>query len=442
MKIGNSSARAALVLCLAASSPAAGLDSGLPAYLETESAWTLETLDSLYTGSRVRGGAPAASGAPDKQAARGFKGAEPEQGKDASVPPIPGIAASDLGRPVSREFLAGILEDAEADRPELEKIVGEIQDRNAVDGKTGRGFHHSGIVSGQAEFRPVEGDPILTAALKDGAFASGRTGSFRFSHGQPKGDEGGQPRDQRSSDVRGFAVVLDGQGLTLTNQRTQIVPTGLDFLVFFNEMGKSEGARGAISLPSRWVDALGAKKTARALGKLIMGVQPIADLTRAQYWGPAIVVGRAANGGVYVARPTLIPVQGVTAEGAWARMLEGVRHSPLFERDPQYLRAKALKTLESGDVAFELGLQFYRDEERTPLKADGDKPWDAPVVNAGLVVLPRQAVAASAEARIEEANFGPQVVDQTVAEPAVAAGEFQAHRRIAYEASAKRRGAR
>ncbi len=355
----------------------------------------------------------------------------------ANVHANPSIEDTNAGaRALSLGNIESIKQAAEESRPEIEQIIKEIQERNASNGNTARGFHNMSIIAGQAVFQPTEISAALKALLADGVFAAERSGEFRFSNGRSEGDN---PTDQRKPDVRGVAFFFGGQGLTLTNQQTQILPTGVDFLRFFNELGKTKGFADALTLLPRWVQTLGAGKLWHALLKLIVGAQPITDLMRTQYWGSAIVVGSAPNGDVYIARPTLIPNLGRSATNSFGRLLEGRRNSWPF-RSPDYLRKSAIDQLSVEDVTFTLALQFYQDEELTPLHADGDKPWNTPVIEIGEIVFPRQTIESALERKIEECgSFGPQVVDERVATPAIGVGQFQEQRDIAYKASADRR---
>ncbi len=343
-----------------------------------------------------------------------------------------------VATPVSRARVAQLAAQREVHRTEIEGHVDTIQDRNAVDGQRGRGFHHAGIAAVEVEYRPAARNATVRGMLQNGALARGRRGVVRFSHGRPEGDPQGGRRDQRSPDVRGAALELDGQALTFTNQRAQIVSTGVEFLRLFNELG-APGSR--VTLPSRLAQRIGTGTLLRALPRLAIGAAPIDNLLTAQYWGPPTVVGANEAGDLYIARATLIPIRQRSGTGTLSRIWQGIRNSRLFNRNPNYLTDGAAAGLENGLGGFHLALQFYQDDVSTPLELDGDKVWNAPVHIAGEVHPTSRTLLTGEQLQAIEqrGNFGPQVIDRTVAAPAEGVGHFQADRNIAYRRSAANR---
>ncbi|WP_050799725.1 hypothetical protein [Streptomyces himastatinicus] len=109
--------------------------------------------------------------------------------------------------------------------------------------------------------------------------------------------------------------------------------------------------------------------------------------------------------------------------------------------DPDYLRHELTMRLATGDVCFELCVQRYADERRTPVE-DGSVEWresDAPVVPVALLTVPRQdldtAAARSAARRIEQLAFNPWHTTEEFRP----LGNLNRARKAAYEAAAAHR---
>ncbi|AQA15555.1 hypothetical protein [Streptomyces malaysiensis] len=91
----------------------------------------------------------------------------------------------------------------------------------------------------------------------------------------------------------------------------------------------------------------------------------------------------------------------------------GTPAPPPDRGDPDYLHRELAMRLSTGDIAFELCVQRYLDDRRTPVE-DGSVEWresDAPVVPVAVLTVPRQNLdsdrARSAARRVERLAFNP-----------------------------------
>ncbi|WP_413802879.1 peroxidase family protein [Streptomyces iranensis] len=109
--------------------------------------------------------------------------------------------------------------------------------------------------------------------------------------------------------------------------------------------------------------------------------------------------------------------------------------------DPDYLHRELATRLSTGDIAFELCVQRYLDDRRTPVE-DGSVEWresDAPVVPVAVLTVPCQdldsAPARSAARRIEQLAFNPWHTTEEFRP----LGNLNRARKAAYEAAAAHR---
>ncbi|WP_184503621.1 hypothetical protein [Streptomyces botrytidirepellens] len=151
----------------------------------------------------------------------------------------------------------------------------------------------------------------------------------------------------------------------------------------------------------------------------------VGSLARETFWSRGAILWGAAGPVRYQLRPA-----------------PGGTPAPLPDSsDPDYLRHELTMRLATGDVCFELCVQRYADERRTPVE-DGSVEWresDAPVVPVALLTVPRQdldtAAARSAARRVEQLAFNPW---HTTAEFRPL-GNLNRARKAAYEAAAAHR---
>ncbi|WP_179285024.1 hypothetical protein [Streptomyces sp. NBS 14/10] len=119
----------------------------------------------------------------------------------------------------------------------------------------------------------------------------------------------------------------------------------------------------------------------------------------------------------------------------------GTPAPPPDRGDPDYLHRELTQRLFTGDISFELCVQRYLDERRTPVE-DGSVEWresDAPVIPVALLTVPRQdldaAAARSAARRVERLAFDPWHTTEEFRP----LGNLNRARKAAYEASGAQR---
>ncbi|MFE2672472.1 catalase family protein [Streptomyces hygroscopicus] len=119
----------------------------------------------------------------------------------------------------------------------------------------------------------------------------------------------------------------------------------------------------------------------------------------------------------------------------------GTPAPPPDRGDPDYLHRELAMRLSIGDIAFELCVQRYLDDRRTPVE-DGSVEWrecDAPVVPVAVLTVPRQdldsARARSAARRVERLAFNTWHTTEEFRP----LGNLNRARKAAYEAAAAHR---
>ncbi|MFE5118689.1 peroxidase family protein [Streptomyces sp. NPDC056669] len=119
----------------------------------------------------------------------------------------------------------------------------------------------------------------------------------------------------------------------------------------------------------------------------------------------------------------------------------GTAAPPPDRGDPDYLDRELAMRLSTGDIAFELCVQRYLDDRRTPVE-DGSVEWresDAPVVPVAVLTVPRQdldgARARAAARRVELLTFNPWHTTEEFRP----LGNLNRARKAAYEVAAAHR---
>lgn len=277
--------------------------------------------------------------------------------------------------------------------------INQIQ--RTLAGQTGgsprRGFHAKAHAAMKAEFRVVPG---LPDALRHGVFKESITRPclVRFSNGV------GGIKSDAQPDVRGLAVkvvgvpgqqLLDGdtdvatQDFLATNSPVSLARNATQFMAF------AKANLNPLTLPFTLARELGARESARIAAFLATHVtRPIRSIATETYWS-----GGPIKLGPYAVKFMWKPVGAGSALGA-----------TLF-RDG--LRREFEKRLVSEDVAFDLFVQFFVDEARTPIE-DSSVEWDAkvsPFLKVGELAISHRdlttAVAQAEEEAISDLSFTP-----------------------------------
>ncbi|MGP3941047.1 peroxidase family protein [Streptomyces sp. 6N106] len=150
----------------------------------------------------------------------------------------------------------------------------------------------------------------------------------------------------------------------------------------------------------------------------------VGSLARETFWSRGAILWGPAGPVRYQLRP---------APGGTA--------APPPDRDPDYLDRELAMRLSTGDIAFELCVQRYLDDRRTPVE-DGSVEWresDAPVVPVAVLTVPCQdldsARARAAARRVELLTFNPWHTTEEFRP----LGNLNRARKAAYEVAAAHR---
>lgn len=308
----------------------------------------------------------------------------------------------------------------------------QIQRRHAAGGGAARALHakHTGCFAAELH---VGGE--LPEHLRVGPFAEAKVwrAYVRFSNGA----SAHQP--DRTPDVRGLAIkLLDVPGRKLlpgledlpTHDILLIGSPSTPFRGSEDFVGLVWAARSkALALP-RLLWRFGPGGVARLLGRLrgSLGV-PVHTLAEQRFWS-ALPTKYGAHAVRWHARPCV-------AEGA----AKGANTAP--PGSSSHLRDDLVERLRKDPLEWELLVQLFEDEARTPIE-DASVEWreqDAPYVPVARLVLPRQ------DATSDEGRALEQVIERLSFDPWHATedfrplGEMMRARKVAYKVSSIERKA-
>lgn len=303
-----------------------------------------------------------------------------------------------------------------------------LQHRNARSGKLSRALHAKGPPGLEATFSVL---PNLPEHARPGLFAAPASyrAYVRFSNGS-----GGHHPDARK-DVRGIAIKLLGV------KGKKIIPgmedaTTQDFLL--------------ITSPATPVS-----NADEFLGLLRVVASPLTGLPKfVRQVGLGRFLKIAKQGGKSLSVPTIsvatrpyysaLPIQ--FGEYAVKYALKPHQHSEPGARrgsGADYLRDELEERLRRGPLSFDFQVQFYVDEQRTPIE-DAAVEWresDAPFVTLARLDLPKQDLASPRGQRLQE------YVERLSFDPWHALNEFRPlgnmmrARNVAYRVSTQERKA-
>jgi hypothetical protein len=313
-----------------------------------------------------------------------------------------------------------VASDEAARFAEQARQMAEMQQRKSVRYGRGRALHRKQVLGARATLEVFKGLPEFA---RQGLFAKpGRHDALvRLSNG------GMDKASDRKPDIRGFALAVQGvsgpsalgngdasaQCFALINQSQFAFPKSTEFVDFVVAASHGNGAllahllrrHGLIGGPKRLL------KLAKSLGKPFTGFA-----TETFYSAAPIACGP------FAVRVRLTPDASNgpagTPSGDWG--------------------ADMASRLKSGALAYQLELQPFVSEARTPIE-DASVNWPTAYVPVARLNLPRQDAGADADlqARIEAGFFDPWV--------AMAAhrplGDVMRSRKVVYFESQKGRGA-
>ena len=297
------------------------------------------------------------------------------------------------------------------------------------DGTLLRGFHaklHAGLV---AEFR-VPDD--LPACARFGVFSKPQVfpAVVRFSNGKPG------PQSDKRPEPRGIGVKLIGvpgdklppgqkddatqDFLATSHSITSTVRNAQQFIAFI----EAERKRGL--LPVNLARAVGIGESLRILFALTRTVllSQVRSMATEHYSGTAPI-----KLGPYAVKYTVRPA-------------EGTEPPARRRRTENFLRAELADRLRKGDLMFDFVVQFYVDDERTPIE-DTSVPWkpqNAPFVRIAQLRIPScdldNPLTNELSDKIDHLSFSPW----HTTEDHRPLGNVMRARRVAYQVSSELRG--
>ena len=310
-------------------------------------------------------------------------------------------------------------------------IIAAQQKENAdpADGKLMRGFHaktHAGLV---AEFQVLDD---LPAYARFGVFSEPRVfpAVVRFSNGTPMRQPDKRP------EPRGIGIKLIGvpgdklppgnkddvtQNFLATSHSVTSTVRNMEQFIAFIEAGRKRGL-----LPVNLARAVGVRESLRILFSFVRTVvlSRVCSLATEHYAGTAPI-----KLGPYAVKFTVRPAEG-TAPPVRRR------------RTDNFLREELSVRLRKGDLMFDFIVQFYVDDERTPIEDTSVrwKPENAPFVKVAQLRIPScnldDPLTCARSEEIDQYSFSPW---HTIEEHCPLGNVMRA-RRVAYQASATLRG--
>ena len=252
----------------------------------------------------------------------------------------------------------------------------DLQRKRAVGGTTHRALHakqHAGV---NAELE-IHAD--LPEHARHGLFSrpGKHRGHVRFSNGAPA------HQHDKKGDVRGLALKLLGvqgkkalggdattQDFLLIHSPATPFRTPDEFVAFVR------AAATPATLLFRLIAAVGIVRAVQIVRDLASGsaARPVASLAETAFYSALPI-----RVGPYAARYALVPLQ-QPGEATIPGDLPG-----------DYLGRDVAVRLRRGPLAWDMKLQFFEDEARTPIE-DASVDWDAPYVTVGRLTLPQQDV--------------------------------------------------
>jgi catalase len=260
----------------------------------------------------------------------------------------------------------------------------------------------------------------LPTSLRTGHFQPGRVyaATVRLSNANSFHRPDFQP-DMRGAALRLMVSKTETHDLLMTSYPVSHARDAQQFVDFALI---AAGAK-ALMIP-RMLLTFGLAETRRIIGNLKQAIRTSESLAQEQYWSRGPILWGDA-GPVQFRLTPLAPAAAST----------------VIPRDSSdYLALELTERLEAAAVQFQLQVQMYRDEERTPIE-DGSVRWkdeDSPPIPVALLTLNRQSL------RTDEARNTRRQVDALSFNPWNAPPEFRPlgnlnrARRVVYAASAAR----
>ncbi|MFC8131648.1 peroxidase family protein [Streptomyces sp. NPDC057302] len=242
----------------------------------------------------------------------------------------------------------------------------------------------------------------------------------------------GTRQPDAAADLRGLAVRVnvsaeESHDLLATNFPVSHARDAREFVAFAKAMaGANSPLQKAFGLFVKLPLAVGLSTATRMRRNIQAATRHKVDsLAKETYWSRGAILWGEAGPVRYLLRPVAGSAPGPKPE----------------RRDPGFLHRELAHRLVTSDVAFDLCVQRYVDEQRTPVE-DGSVEWKdgiTPPVPVGRLTVPRQdlatAEAMAAAGRVEELAFNPWYTTDAYRP----LGNLNRARKAAYEASAAHR---
>ncbi|MFF8644541.1 peroxidase family protein [Streptomyces sp. NPDC015345] len=321
----------------------------------------------------------------------------------------------------------------EAERRIFERLAHElmkVQEKNRRASRTKdleRTFHAKAALG--VENARIRFHDDLPDALRGGFAQPGATypATVRLSNA------GGIRQADGAPDLRGIAVRVavsaeESHDLLATNHPVSHARDAREFVAFAKAMaGATTRVRKAVGLFVRLPLAVGPSTAARMRRNIRAATRRTVDsLAGETYWSRSAILWGEAGPVRYLLRPA-----GHATAG-------GTRPE---RRDPHHLRRDLEARLARQDIAFELCVQRYVDDKRTPVE-DGAVEWPeslTPALPVATLTVPSQdldtARARAAGGRVETIGFNPWFTTDDFRP----LGNLNRARKAAYEASAAHR---
>jgi len=299
----------------------------------------------------------------------------------------------------------------------------ELQKQRATDGRTGRALHRKGTGGFEARFEVAD---HLPDAARHGLFATPGTydAYVRFSNGA------GEVASDTVRDVRGIAVKVMGVpgkkvlGTATTQDFLAILSSSIPFQTADQFAALVWATRSkALALP-RLIGAFGPLGAMRILRRLLAGRErPFASLAMQRFYSVLPI-----QCGPYAARFSFASISASAADRT---------------NGAEFLSIDLANRLRAGEIVYQMSLQFFVDETRTPIEDPSvDWPEDvSPYVDVARLVVAQQDSSSARGQRVAEhvdaLSFDPW---HALEEHRPLGGMMRA-RKYAYFASTRQRGA-
>ncbi|QEV17231.1 peroxidase family protein [Streptomyces alboniger] len=321
----------------------------------------------------------------------------------------------------------------EAERLIFERLAGElmrVQEKNRRASRAAdleRALHAKAVLG--VENARLRFHDDLPDALRGGFAQPGAAypATVRLSNASGIRQADGAP-DLRGIAVRVAVSTEESHDLLATNHPVSHARDAREFVAFAKVMaGATTRVRKAVALFVGLPLAVGPSTAARMRRNVRSAARrDVTSLAAETYWSRSAILWAQAGPVRYLLRPS---GHGPAAGPGTGR------------RDPQHLRRDLETRLARQDIAFDLCVQRYVDERRTPVE-DGSVEWlesVAPALPVGTLTVPSQdldtAQARAAGRRVDTIGFNPWFTTDDFRP----LGNLNRARKAAYEASAAHR---